>query len=225
MALDPSTIPPTFGGLKDQRIISIYVQIMEEVKARLNSINVAVERLKDLPNVVTYEYSILQIRLICELVALSCLTTHGDIIGKTLEQDWAADRIMNKLADLHPDFFPRPVTFVHVPVDNPAPGTPTHGLRLDTREGNFLTRRQLVDLYRKCGDRLHRGRMKRLLQDMAGTPIADPVDVADSMNRIIGLLDQHHIACKGNMEHLICTMRGGPNGAVQVSFARAPRET
>jgi|SRR5882724_2304781 len=58
------------------------------------------------------EFCYLQLRMLCELIAVGCLVVHGDVEGtKGLCKVWAADKVMKRLEKLHPDFYPHPMVF------------------------------------------------------------------------------------------------------------------
>src|ERR1700689_5024190 len=62
--------------------------------------------------VAALELCYLQLRMICELIALSSLLAHGDIEAvstrKTLTR-YEADWILDRLFAIHPDFYPQPI--------------------------------------------------------------------------------------------------------------------
>lgn len=88
---------------RDQKQMNLYANLMDEVKVRFDCINRAVLGHTGYPAPIVREICWLQVRMICELVALSCLVAHGDIaslqshkIGKA----YSADEILDKLAKL-----------------------------------------------------------------------------------------------------------------------------
>jgi hypothetical protein len=59
----------------------------------------------------TGEFCYFQLRIICELIALACLTAHGDIQGtksNRLQEAYQADLIIKALTKLHAKFYPVP---------------------------------------------------------------------------------------------------------------------
>lgn len=61
---------------------------------------------------VVEEIAYLQLRMICELIALACLVAHGEVSGvqkADLRKEWNADKIIKKVGSLHPGFYPVPV--------------------------------------------------------------------------------------------------------------------
>jgi hypothetical protein len=80
-------------------ILNPYCELMEEVKRRQAVIQSLIAKQVSLPQIVAFELCFLQLRYICELIALSCLTAHGDIeatqTGK-IRKAYAADWIINR---------------------------------------------------------------------------------------------------------------------------------
>jgi hypothetical protein len=190
---------------------------MDEVKLRLGSIEVALGTMRALqPLELCHEFCYLQLRMVCELIALACLIAHEDIRGgkqgKALIKEWSAPTIMKTLERLHPRFFPTPVTL------NITPGNVHMEPKLVTT--GYLTRTQFLTLYGKAGDALHRGSAKKL---MAGKPYVagNPQEIIEWANSIVKLLDQHHIPATDNLSHWICGLKG-PNGKAFVAFAESP---
>ena len=137
--------------------LNAYVGLMEEAKYRLFAMDTALEGRTGLPPGATREYCFLQLRMLCELIALGCLTAHGDLQTGKLKGRYEADKIIRGLQPLHSDFYP------------------IAAIRTDkgpkVYEGG-LTKEELPKLYGKCGDvpekasrRYHRGNIrKRILQ-------------------------------------------------------------
>jgi hypothetical protein len=59
--------------------IELYCGLMEEIKIRQQVISTILERKLSLPVRVAHELCYLQLRMICELIAIGCLVAHGDI--------------------------------------------------------------------------------------------------------------------------------------------------
>jgi len=74
-----------------------YSVLMQEAKARLLAMDIALEGKTGLPEVAIREYCFLQLRMLCELIALGCVTAQGDLqIGK-LKDEYRADKIISRL--------------------------------------------------------------------------------------------------------------------------------
>src|SRR5689334_21938045 len=90
--------------------MNLYAGVMEEIKIRLSSLDIAFAGGFQIPGALVREYCFLQFRMVCELIALACLTAHGDIEATTkLRKEWEADKIIKQLEALHPSFYPWPV--------------------------------------------------------------------------------------------------------------------
>lgn len=103
----------------------------------------------------SYEMCHLEMRMICELIAISCLAAHGDIPATRsgrLASAYEADWILRALEKLHPDFYPFPMKMTKR-------GTETV---LSDNKDPYLTKDDVVSTYRKCGAVLHRGSIKKM---------------------------------------------------------------
>jgi hypothetical protein len=84
---------------------------MEELKRRRNIIADVLASKINLPQGIAIELCYLQLRVICELIALGCLAAHGDIpatrSGK-MRKAYAPNTILTELLRLHPQFYPVP---------------------------------------------------------------------------------------------------------------------
>jgi hypothetical protein len=200
---------------------NLWADPLEEAKGRIASIDAAVSGSCGLPAPLVREYSYLQIRMLCELIALGCLIAHGDISAThtvTLQTAWAADKIIRRLENLHPNFYPHPIR-LSVP-------EPEH-VHFDRLESGFLTKGELLKLYNKeCGDKLHRGSLKDLLATTQQTQPPNFADIVEWRNKIVALLNQHHIASVDNLSHFICMLaRAESGGHAAVAIALSPLPT
>jgi hypothetical protein len=194
--------------------LTLYANFMEEIKVRVASIE-AVQKggAVTIPGVILSEFCFLQLRMICELIALGCLTAHGDIKAATkLRNDFAADKIMNQLEKLHPTFYPSPVSqSVSLVKDN------IRAHHLTGITSKFLTKEELVALYRKCGNKLHKGSLKKLIS--AKTPIeTNFLEVFGWTAKIRELLNHHTISLR-DKKIVICMMVNNKTSRVQVAIA------
>src|SRR6516225_496582 len=82
-----------------------YSVLMHEAKRRLSAMDTALEGKTGLPEVAVREYCFLQLRMLCELIALGCLTAHGDLQTGKLKDEYKADKILSRLQQLHSDFY------------------------------------------------------------------------------------------------------------------------
>ncbi len=95
---------PTKSQIEAQ---GLYANLLEEIKLRFGSINHCTLGQSGLPAPFMKEYCYLQIRMICELIALGCLVAHGDIkdiSSKNIQGAWSADKIMGTLEKFKSQF-------------------------------------------------------------------------------------------------------------------------
>src|SRR3954462_11096767 len=92
-----------------QRAMDLYSGLMDEMRMRVETVEFAITGLLKFHPVIIRELSYLQLRMICEMIALGCLLAHGDIPAtKPLRKAWSADDIFKTLERLHSDFYPHP---------------------------------------------------------------------------------------------------------------------
>jgi hypothetical protein len=190
----------------------LYISVLEEVKLRIDCINVALNGQTNLPERGALEFCYLQLRMLCELIALGCLVVHGDISEtKNLKKLWAADEIVKRLERLHPDFYPHPVI-----ISFPKPGE----VFADKVQSGFLTKSGLVKLVGVSGDVLHRGSLKNLRSP--NETLQRGFDgVRYWGQRLATLVQQHRIGLVGGNSHFICILSDAKN-KVNVVIAEAP---
>jgi len=199
---------------KDLETITLYESLMEEVKIRIETINLASTGRLPIPSPVVYEFCFLQLRLICEDIGLACLVAHGDIEAantKKLKETYEPGKILKQLGELHPDFYPFPSK-----ITQHASGANIELLK----DGDFLRKEELKKLWDRSGDYLHKGNLKKLLSPDTPTQHHFPV-VMDWAWKVQRLLDAHTIArLSGNP--LVCLLSDvNKNGRVS-AFILSP---
>jgi hypothetical protein len=174
----------------NEAILTAYCGLMEELKARHAIVHKILNEAKAkkfvLSPYILGELCFLQLRMMCELIALGCLLVHGDVPATRttrMQKAYAADWIINRLTELQPSFYPLPgvqrvdeVGKVITVEPNPRP---------------HLTKTDLLELYAECGGILHRGTLRSVLA--ADTKHIDFVRVAAWTAKIAQLLDHHQI--------------------------------
>lgn len=183
----------------------------------MRCIKLLVDGKTGLPHAAVQEFGFLQLRMICEVIALSCLTAHGDlkeVQQKSLQKTYDATIIIKKLGSLHPDFYPRPTIIKDI-----APGRK----RLEGIKDGFLTKADLKTLYGRCGDLLHRGSVKKLWKGPNDWP-TDNSELDSWAKKIARLMGVHFIGHLGGKTRLIAILSVG-GGGVEVSFAGPPTQT
>jgi hypothetical protein len=194
---------------------NVYTSIMEEAKFRALSINTLTNSGYALPVPLQREYCFLQLRMLCELIALGCLVAHGDIEetkSSSLQKAYRAGEIVKRLEKLHPNFYPSPRKLVF---------SPGH-VHLGDYDCEFLTKSDLITLYGKCGDALHKGNLRQLL-DPKNQPPADFRDIQEWGQKILNLLSVHLISRRKGTFHLLVVLEASQTGGnVLVSVAESP---
>ncbi len=165
----------------------LYCNLMSEIKGRLELVAFSVGS-PPFSLAARYEFGYLQLRMICEVIALACLTAHGDVIATKnprLKEKWRAGEIIKGLEQLHAGFFP-------VPVDQilDADGD-LESIRPLKNKNKYLSKNDLLSLYARCGDILHRGN----LNDITPKNVTrdDLLKIAVWHNKILHLLNRHYI--------------------------------
>lgn len=134
----------------------LYANLMDEVKVRIECINSASIGEMRYPTPVVREFCWLQLRMLCELIALSCIVAHGDVSflqSHKLGRSYSADDILSRMLKLRPHFFPIAMTQNKV-------GRQFEMLAVTPSP---LSREALLDLYGTTHKYLHRGSIKKIL--------------------------------------------------------------
>jgi hypothetical protein len=194
---------------------NLYANILEEIKLRMGIVEHFVTGQSALPSPFVKENCYLQIRMMCELIAMGCLVAHGDIRDSNtpkLQKEWSADRIMDALEKLHPHFYPRPVRQTRT-----ATGVHFESVKSPLPKADFLA------LYGKCGAALHRGSVRKLLKGQFPVQNNYPEIVGHTQN-IADLLKVHLLMMHSGEELMVgILVNPADNGKVQVGIAETPK--
>lgn len=145
----------------------------------------------------------LQIRLVCELIALCCLVVHGDIDeakGPIFQKQWSTPELLKGLEALNPHFYPTPA----VPQAT-GPGS-WHFADFD---GDYLTKEKLP-LPASRQSQEHTTGKQMLMAEMT--------DVIDAHRAICGLLNVRRISLLTEAGQFVYLMDGG-GGQVKTLLA------
>jgi hypothetical protein len=203
--------------------MKLYADLLGEAKVRISAIEAILNRQLVLPSPIAHEFCFLQLRFLCEIIALGCLVLHGDIKAEAsakalregkIKKAWSAQLIIEELSKLHPSFYPFPTTQLKLP------GGPNFHLT-PLKPDDYLSKDDLVRLWNHCGDHLHRGSLKKLLKARMPTQFNFP-DVSGWLTKIGALLSFHVVPLFEPGTLLLCILRNrDDNEAVQVAFAAA----
>lgn len=199
------------------RVGPLYCRLMEEVRARDELLNTAVlhpfvpktDAMQYLPNFHTKsvsEFCYIQLRMMCEAIALGCLAAHGDLEVGKLARSWQADDIVNGLERLHPDFYPKPSV---------QKKTGNLSITFPIKQG-YLTKGELLRLYGECGVALHMGSYRALTKKSARAPDLDRI--RSWSQQIWVLLSHHHMDLVNADFRIVCLMKPKETGRAQLSF-------
>jgi len=123
-----------------------YLNVLFEINARLGLIKSL--KLLNLPDGLAREVCYLQLRHICELMAIGCLVIQGDYkSSRSLTGEYNPQRMFRSLGRLYPRFFPQSVT-----ITREADIIDIRG-RLNPEA---ITREELEHLWSTTGNYLHR---------------------------------------------------------------------
>jgi hypothetical protein len=159
----------------ERAILNLYANLMDEVKVRIDCIDRAVRGQTGFPGPIVREFCYGQLRLLCELIALSCLVAHGDIPAthsKRIGRKWSAQEIMQELTKLREYFYP-------IAMRQTPPPYGSEGYGMDGINPPPFPKDALLDLYGKCHSRTHRGNVEKLLKS------ATPIDMNTNFPEIV----------------------------------------
>ena len=140
------------GHIMNDKAIEVYRGLLLEIRFRIEAIDDVISGKVRLRAKIAEEFCYLQLRMICEIIAIGCLVIHGELssLKSDLFKTYKADWIMSELAKLHPKFFPAPLE-----IKDDATTNPPSWVYL---KSGFLTHRELAILWnRHTGAALHRG--------------------------------------------------------------------
>ena len=166
---------------------------MNEARDRLAAIGRTIDQRDQWRPIIAQEFCYLQLRVLCELIAICCLIAHTDYLTDSSMKIFEASKIIKKLSSLSSNFYPRPMI---------ADITPDK-VHLTDIETGFLTKDELIELWARSGHYVHRGTAKTLLQAGTAGFNVDLDPILFWRNKITTLLKVHLISSKTNNEHLL----------------------
>lgn len=186
-----------------------YLNLMEEAKSRALAINTLLGMKASMPEAYLRECCFLQLRMLCEVIALGCLVAHDDVVakrGSRLLKRYEPGAIFKEVEQLHPDFYPIPCAFERTEA----------GIHLGDYEKPFLRQSELTKLWEQAGSLLHRGSLKKFRSDSKKQELGFS-DIVTWGQKALNLLSVHRIAHRGAQSGLIVLLHVDDlNGAVQV---------
>jgi hypothetical protein len=197
-------------SLQADDAVRSYMALMHELAIRIDLIVAAIEGRLNLTPPYAREYSYLQFRRCCELIALGCLFLHGDLpIAKTnsAKKEWNADKIMRMLHKVHPHAFPQSVITERT----------SQGMNIKANaKPEALSFDEFKKLYAECGEVLHRGTIRTV--DTSGTPSKAEYDkVIRWQRKLVQLMNEHIVASANGVDLYLIGLRS-PSGFPQCSI-------
>jgi len=189
---------------------SLYADLMNEANDRLGAIQTAIDRRDQWRPIITQEFCYLQLRALCEVIAIGCIIAHGDRLDKDTLKAPEASVIMKRLSEYSPNFYPRPVR------------TEIVGMTVQLTEHTepSLTKDELAELWSKAGNFVHRGSARNLLRAKTAGPTVDLDEIIRWGLKIKNLLEIHIITSASQREHLLVHLaHEQAGGRALVSYA------
>ena len=188
---------------------------MTELKFRLRAVECAIIGRLNMPSTFVREFSYLQLRMCCELLALSCVIVHDSLTergARRLLKEYHAGKIMALLDGLHPDFFPR-----HANISFNV--TPNHHEIIDV-EQEGMTRQLLDDLYVRCGAALHRGSTVSFMKGYQIQIEKEYADIRSELTKFRRLLTGCAMRTVCGNHTIICAINWENDEPAVVKYAR-----
>ena len=180
--------------------MNAYVNIMEEIKYRVNVIAGLINKEINMMYYITQAESIaLQIRMIIESIALASLSANKSLFeqeGNKFKKYWKADRIFEDIEKQNPDFYPRPIK----ELPSNIPGIKAESVDI---EDGFMTRDEIIQVHQQCCDFLHAKNPYAQERDYGGLMTQIP----NWLDRIKRLLNNHQIKLLNDEGHYVVHMR------------------
>ena len=200
------------------RIGSLYQAIMRQVVIRADAMAVSMAEARSNPehpnNWQNAEFCYLQIRKICEYVALALLSAHHEYEGtkaSKIQKQWNAATLFDQIGGMNRYAFPVPT---NIELDANGPGS--H--HVEPAEV-VLEPHDLERIYGQAGDRLHVGSLKRLVDGKL--PPYDFRELSDWRNRFIKTLNSHMIRLPHVGSVLLVHLKDESDGDVHCAFGDA----
>lgn len=184
---------------------AFYGSMMREVKVRLASIpsqlNLAAKYAHMPEGMIHFESSVLQVRFVCELVALAAIIAHQeDPRAEAIMDEYSADVIFKRLSETNEKCYPQAVT-------------EDERLHFNFNKGAQLTRQQIQQIYGRCGNYLHRGKVKRGPEGLRTRYDLRMVrDWAQALEHLLEI----HIITLPHLNKILLVHMNGPKGEVSV---------
>lgn len=191
--------------------IQKYISCMEEIKRRISVISDFITRKRTTGYVMTdVEFMYLQFRKVFELIALSSLSANREKyeeISDKFHKEWNAEKIIEQLEGINPDFYPTPTKQVAYDKEGKFK-------KVELIEKGFLTKEEFPEVLDKCGNFLH------AVNPYRSKMPSDPEDLWNMFEewerKIKTLLNYHHAQLVDEKEPLWVIMQATTDGKAHV---------
>ena len=176
-----------------------YVECMDEIKARVSTIDFLLGAPSQLTATPNLESLALNFRKVFELIVMACQAAHTHLIGRRVKE-WRIKNLEPIISQYNPNFYMAPVHATQTNIE-------------DRDDVDILTLDELKLAYNRCGDWLH-----------AKGPYRDknnPTEDLDAFRlwrgKIVRLLDGHRVRIDDH-NFIYCSMNAAGTGKTHVSI-------
>jgi hypothetical protein len=192
-------------------IFPLYMRLMTEAKARIRCVEMIIDgRTSYFSPGVARESCFLQLRMLCELIAVACVAAHENKATAQLLRYYEPHKIFAELAKLNASFYPQPVA---IEILN------GQVFRTTPHDNGALTKSELISLRNQVGDNLHKKPIKTLLKAQAHR--TDFADIISWLDKIKSLLMSHRIDRGDGKNYFVCEL----SAPVRPVFAHLPNHS
>jgi hypothetical protein len=201
----------SYPKTKDERA-KLYLHCMLEIKERLAAMDTIL--LAPMRPLFKHESCLLQLRHICELIAIACLAAQGDFeTQRAFTEEYSPPKIFSALRKLYEHFFPQPCDYRY------EPGDPGQHYLTASNNPDAYRERDITNLWNQAGDHLHRASVKKYLATTFNPP-PSLTRIERHMKGIRSLLQTHAISVQHGETQpvLLQVMLEDPGGAMHAAF-------
>lgn len=172
----------------NQEKARLYIQSMVEVKERISLIHHTLEA--PFSPLFAHEICYLQLRFICELMAIGCLAAQGDYVTqRAFTEEYSPPKIFAALREVYPKFFPQVALRTSTP--SPDGEFTTHHISMDPNPDAY-TEGEIEGLWHAAGSHLHRASVNHYLKKTASPP-PDLEKIKVHLRKLVALINVHYI--------------------------------
>jgi hypothetical protein len=195
---------PSLPTSKEDRA-KAYLQVLFEINSRLSLIKLM--KSSDWPYGIAREVCHLQLRHICELVAIGCLVVQGDYTSSPeLTGEYSPTKVFRSMEKLYEGFFPQAASIT----------TENENVKIDcSAKPSAMTRKEMETLWGKTGNYMHRLKIKNFFKVEEHSNIWPEID--GYVAKFLALLNPHAVPMH-TPKVLVVAGLDGDNGQPNLSF-------